>query len=126
MRVSLQTEKDALLPTLSTIVVFSALDSDTLVQRTTGVIVGPATGCGRRRHPTVIDADGNASIAAANSGEVRNEVVSNSVGSVTNEASGRHQARWCAASPMLAGGLERHAPLSNTTYRRAASMPKTE
>ena len=62
----------------------------------------------------MIDADGNALIAAANSGEVRNEVVSDSVGSVTNEASEGTKALVRGVT-VLAGGLSITAD-SNTTY----------
>jgi hypothetical protein len=63
--VTLQTEIDALIPATATIVVFSALDSDTLVTRTTEAIVGPATGEVVGPWQQAIDAEGDATVAAA-------------------------------------------------------------
>ena len=87
IRDTIQTEIDSIKPKLSTIVIFSAIDSDTLVNRTTGVTVGvPAPGSLATPRPNVLNATGQVNVSAVSSGDVRNEIISNQMGSATNEA----------------------------------------
>ncbi|NGP18571.1 LEPR-XLL domain-containing protein [Devosia chinhatensis] len=83
----LQTEVDSVKPKLATMVVFSAIDSDTTVNRTTGVSVGVPVGeAVTSARPNVLSATGHVSVTAKSSGEVLNDIVSNQIGSATNEA----------------------------------------
>ncbi|WP_395446238.1 LEPR-XLL domain-containing protein (plasmid) [Aminobacter sp. UC22_36] len=117
VRVKIQTEKDALIPALATIVVFSAIDSDVDVSRTTEVVVGPATAAVVTK-PTVINAAGDVAIAARNAGEVRNDIASNSIGSVTNDATETATALVRGVT-VVAGGLNVTAE-SDTIYRASS------
>ena len=87
VEVSLTTAAAApLISAARSIAIFSILDSDTDLDRTTEVLIGPDTSTTTQVSTKVIDADGKIAIAAANSGQVANTVVSNSVGSVANLA----------------------------------------
>ncbi|MGB3645615.1 MAG: LEPR-XLL domain-containing protein, partial [Mesorhizobium sp.] len=111
--VMLQTEKDDLIPAAKGIVVFSAISSDTDIDRTTSVTVGQATGIVSAK-PTTIDAQGDVAIGASSTGEVRNAIVSNALGATTNVATDK-TAALVRGVTVKAGGLMVSAG-SDTTY----------
>ncbi len=58
---------------------FSAIDSDTLVNRTTSVNIGQQAGTVSTR-PSVLAASGQVSITATSEGDIRDEIISNALG----------------------------------------------